>query len=172
MDIGVVSKVLWLTISIVLTNWKVHESVVYLESLKYQCHGHQLISSCGVKMLSHFLTNNITQPLLEISNHLNTCLNTTQLYLCEMGPLEIALHQKNYLHVKHNVDRLAFAWAHESWNFEDWCNKIWSNKLSFEIGKNSKPIRMWDYIVPSFMSSHISMIVLGAFGGFVKCNLI
>ena len=85
------------------------------------------------------------------------------------------------MNVKHKANRLAFARAYESWTFEDWCNIIWTDESSFEIGKNSRQIRVWwkayekynwDCIAPSFKSGCSSVTVWGAYTGFDKSPLV
>lgn len=50
--------------------------------------------------------------------------------------------QKNFPSDKHRVDKLAFAHADKNWTFEDSGNVIWSDGSLFEIGKNSRQIRV------------------------------
>lgn len=177
-DIGEELNVPCSTISTILTNWKVRGSV---ESLKSQCGRHRKISERGVRILVRSVLGDRRQPLSEISSYLNVCRNTTRTYLREMDFRSCIAPKKPYLSNKHKADRLAFARAHASWDFEDWCKVIWSDESSFELGKNSRQIRVWrkshekharDCIAPSFKSGRTSVMVWGAFSGFDKSPLV
>ncbi|GJJ70153.1 hypothetical protein EMPS_02502 [Entomortierella parvispora] len=50
--------------------------------------------------------------------------------------------KKPYLKPAHELARLNFAKKHEKWTVEDWKKVIWTDESSFEIGKNSRRIRV------------------------------
>lgn len=89
--------------------------------------------------------------------------------------------KKPFLNKKHKADRLAFARQYEKWTKEDWKKVIWTDESSFEIGRNSRQIRVWrksheryDYkcLAPTFKSGRTSVMVWGAFSGFDKSPLV
>ena len=51
--------------------------------------------------------------------------------------------KKPFLSDKHKVDRLAFAKKYQAWEASDWMNVIWIDEASFEIGKNSRQVKVW-----------------------------
>lgn len=90
--------------------------------------------------------------------------------------------KKPYLKPVHKANRLAFARKYEKWTVEDWKKVIWTDESSFEIGKNSRQIRVWrrtferyhiDCLASTFKSGRTSIMVWGAFcGDMEKCKLI
>ncbi|GJJ75043.1 hypothetical protein EMPS_07401 [Entomortierella parvispora] len=90
--------------------------------------------------------------------------------------------KKPYLKPAHELARLNFAKKHEKWTVEDWKKVIWTDESSFEIGKNSRRIRVWrrsyerfhsDCLASTFKSGRTSVMVWGAFcGDLKKCKLI
>ena len=166
------------TISTILSHWKVHGSVEWLKS---QCGRPKKLSERDIWVLCHAVSSNRGHTVVELANLVSVSRTTVRFYLHELGFRNYIAPKKPYLNVKHKVDRLAFACAYESWTFEDWCNIIWMDESSFEIGKNSRQIRVWrkayekynwDYIAPSFKSGRSSLMVWGAFIGFDKSPLV
>lgn len=79
--------------------------------------------------------------------------------------------KKPFLSEKHKAARLTFAKKYLSWSLEDWKRVIWCDESTFEIGKNSRQIRVWrmagerhhlDCLAPTFKSGRSSLMLWGA----------
>jgi hypothetical protein len=67
------------------------------------------------------------------------------------------------------------------WSEQDWSKVIWTDESSFELGKNSQPIRRWrrvnkkfakSCLAPTFKSGQTFVMLWGAFTVFDKCPLV
>jgi transposase len=79
--------------------------------------------------------------------------------------------KKPFLSDIHIKKRLDFAKQHKSWSLEQWRRVIWTDESTFEIGKNSRTVRVWrsadeanelDCLAPTFKSGRSSVMVWGA----------
>jgi transposase len=135
------------------------------------------------RALKRTLLSNRRAPLAEIKNCMPTQISITTLRK-EIHKLDFwnrVAPKKPFLSQKHKADRLRFALAHEHWTVEDWSRVIWTDESSFEIGKNSRQVRVWrrvhekhdqDCLAPTFKSGRTSVMVWGAFTATSKSNLI
>jgi hypothetical protein len=79
--------------------------------------------------------------------------------------------KKPFLTNLHKKNRLEFALDHKSWTLAMWRKVVWTDEATFEIGKNSRVVRVWrtvdqandmDCLVPTFKSNRSSLMVWGA----------
>lgn len=89
--------------------------------------------------------------------------------------------KKPFLSATHQERRLAFARKLKNWTIDDWSTIMWTDEASFEIGHNSRTVRVWrtsyetynrDCLVPTFKSGRTSVMVWGAFCGTQKSQLV
>ena len=89
--------------------------------------------------------------------------------------------KKPFLNDNHKVERLAFAKEHSYGSLEDWSKVIWTDEASFEIGKLSHQVHVWqkyheryqwDCIVPSFKSKRSLIMVWDARTSSTKLYLV
>ena len=82
--------------------------------------------------------------------------------------------KKSFLTPRHIYQRLVFAQKYRKWSAEDWEHIIWTDESTFEIGKNSRQVRVWrtaneryssNCIVPTFKSGRTSLMIWGAYAG-------
>lgn len=131
---------------------------------------HQQLSIHDRRDLSSIVCVNHQQLLSKIASQFSICRETMHLFMYEMGFNSCIAPQKLFLSDKHSANKLAFAYTYKNWTFDNWGNVIWSDESSFEIGKNSRQIKVWhksydryawDCLAPSFKSHHTSIMVLG-----------
>ena len=89
--------------------------------------------------------------------------------------------KKPFLSQKHKAERLKFAKQHLHWSMVDWSLVIWTDKSSFEVGHQSRTIRVWqnayekyswDCLAPTFESGRTSIMIWGAFTSYSKSDLV
>jgi hypothetical protein len=77
--------------------------------------------------------------------------------------------------------RLEFAREHRKWTIEDWKKVIWTYESTFEVGKSSRQVLVWqkiderykiDCFTPIFKSGRTSIMVWGGFIATQKLSLI
>ena len=82
--------------------------------------------------------------------------------------------KKPFLSDTHKERRLRFAKEHESWTVDEWRNILWTDELSFEIGKNSRQVKVWrdsqskyaaKNLVTTFKSGQVLTMMWGSFYG-------
>ena len=83
---------------------------------------------------------------------------------------------------KQKADRLAFAKNCQAWSLSNWMfNVIWTDDSSFEVGKNSRQVKVWwqpyehylsNCIASTFKSRRISIMIWGVFIGYEKCPIV
>ena len=107
--------------------------------------------------------------------------NIIRTYIRQLGFGNRIAMRKPYLNSTHKVARLAFADKFVHWTIEDWYKVIWSDESSFELGKNSRHIRIWckvhekyakNCLAPTFKSEQTSIMVWATFTGFDKSLLV
>jgi transposase len=86
------------------------------------------------------LANLLKQNMLGVSDLMDTpiSITTTRQQAHNLGFNNCVAAEKPFLN-----DHLQFAEEHKDWTVNDWRSVLWTNKLSFEIGKSSKQIRVW-----------------------------
>jgi hypothetical protein len=98
-----------------------------------------------------------------------------------MGFFSRVAVQKPFISPKHAADRLKFARTYAHWSADDWEKVIWTDESSFELGKNSRTIRVWrtadekyhqDCLAPTFKSGRTSVMVWGGVTGTTKSPLV
>jgi transposase len=89
--------------------------------------------------------------------------------------------KKPFISKRHAADRLEFARKYEHWTSSDWAKVIWTDESSFELGKNSRTVRVWrrayekyhwDCLAPSFKSGRTSVMVWAAITGTTKSSIV
>lgn len=165
------------TVSTVLTKWRLTGCVITQKS------GHRppLLSERAVRDLSRELQRDRRQPIAAIAQNFHVARNTIRSYIHRLGFGNRIAPTKPYLHAHQKAARLQFANAHKHWSIEDWKKVIWTDESVFELGKNSRQIRVWrrvheryhsNCLAPSFKSGRTSVMVWGAFTGFDKSPLV
>jgi hypothetical protein len=80
--------------------------------------------------------------------------------------------KKPFINDVNQARRLAFALEHRNLTADDWKNVLWTDESSFEIGKNSRQVRVWrnpserfhsSCLIPSFKSGRQTVMVWGCF---------
>ena len=80
--------------------------------------------------------------------------------------------KKPFINHVNQAKQLAFAQKHQNLTIEDWKNVLWTDESSFELGKNSRQIRVWhspseqfesSCLMPSFKSGWQTIMVWGCF---------
>jgi transposase len=88
---------------------------------------------------------------------------------------------KPHLLSRHIVNRRLFALEHFSWTMEDWKKVIWTDESTFELGQNSRQIRVWRRVDEeynnactgsTFKSGRVSVTVWGAIALGKKSKLV
>ena len=153
-----------------------------INSMKQSGRPHKL-GMRHTRELSRLLTSNRRIPLARLVEQMSVRVhaNTLRKVIMSLGFHNRVAAKKPYLSLKHKVDRLAFAKAHQNWTESDWRNIMWTDESSFEIGKYSRQVTVWrrpneryfsDCLAPSFKSGRTSVMIWGAFSGYQKCLLI
>ena len=69
----------------------------------------------------------------------------------------------------------------KAWEVSDWMNVIWTSEASFEIGRNSRQVKVWhrpyeryswDFLAPIFKYGRTRVMIWGAFIGYEKCPIV
>jgi transposase len=118
----------------------------------------------------------------DITNSLSTSVSrqTVRNTLKEVGIRSRIAAKKPFLSTVHRQRRLEFARKHQDWTVEDWRKVIWCDESTFEIGKNSRQVRVWrtvdekysdSCLAPSFKSGRSSLMIWGAICGSCKSEL-
>ena len=101
--------------------------------------------------------------------------------LSEMGFSSRIAVKKPFLSSKHMADRLNFARKYSHWSANNWSKVIWTDVSSFELGNNSRQIRVWrasdekyirDCLAPTFKSGRTSIMVWGAITSTTKSPMV
>lgn len=80
--------------------------------------------------------------------------------------------KKPFICARNEEKRLDFAIKYQNLTVEDWKHVIWTDESTFEIGKNTRQVRVWHYsskrfdtacITPTFKSGRQSVMVWGCF---------
>jgi transposase len=80
--------------------------------------------------------------------------------------------KKPFICAKNQKKRLEFALKYRNLTVDDWKHVIWTDESSFEIGKNTRQVRVWRRpseryatacITPSFKSGRKSVMIWGSF---------
>lgn len=120
--------------------------------------------------------------LQDITNNMVTKVSTSTVRraLGNEGIHSRVARKKPYLSDKHMVDRFAFAKKYVGYAPDFWKRVIWCDKSSFEIGKNSRLIRVWrrpheefepDCLAPTFRSGRVSLMIWAAISWEMKSEL-
>jgi hypothetical protein len=119
----------------------------------------------------------------ELYNNVTPSMRMSTLHkeIHELGVNSCIAVKKPFLSDVHKAKRLAFAKEHLHWTIDDWNNVIWTDESFFEVGKQSRQIRVWrkvyerynwDCLAPTFKSRRTSLIVWGALTGSSKSYLV
>lgn len=141
------------------------------------------LSDQGRRRLMRDLSSNRRAPLAELCENItpHVGVGTLRKEIHELGVNSCIAVKKPFLNNIHRAKRLAFAKQHVLWTVHDWNNVIWTDESSFEVGKQSRQIRVWrtvyerynwDCLAPTFKSGRSSIMVWGAFTGSTKCYLV
>jgi len=124
------------------------------------------------------LVNDVKQnrraTLQEITNNspCNVSMSTISNTLHEQGIKSRIAAKKPFINEVNQAKRLAFAHKHQKMTIDDWKNVLWTDESSFEIGKNSRQVRVWrsegerfnsSCLAPSFKSGRQTVMVWGCF---------
>ena len=110
--------------------------------------------------------------LADITNkwNANVSMSTTRRVLHGLELNSRKAQKKPFLNDRHIAQRLAWALERKNWSLEEWKRVIWTDEASFELGKNSREIRVWrksdevwnaDCLAPTFKSGRVSLMVWG-----------
>ena len=141
------------------------------------------LSDRDVRSILRFSKNNRRASVSEIASVCPTpvCGRTIQRLLHRSGIFSRIAVKKPFLTPRHIYQRLVFAQKYRGWSAEDWERIIWTDESTFEIGKNSRQVRVWrtaneryssNCIVPTFKSGRTSLMIWGAFAGGQKSKLV
>ena len=167
------------TIEYVLKRYRNFGTVVIRKVIHQRCK----VTKRGRRELGCILTQNRRIPLASIIEKMTkkVCARTLRKEIKRIGFHSCVAAKKPFLSNKHKVDRLAFAKKYQAWQLSDWMNMIWTHEASFEIGKNSQQVKIWqrsyeryswDCLAPTFKSRHTSVMIWGAFTGYEKCPIV
>jgi transposase len=111
----------------------------------------------------------------------NVSGDTVRRALKDNGLNNRVARMKPYLMPRHIMNRRIFAMEHVSWTMDDWKKVIWTDEATFELGKNSRQIRVWrrideeynnDCTGSTFKSGRVSVMVWGAIALGKKSKLV
>lgn len=167
------------TIEYVLKKFNDYGTVVTRKVVRRRCK----LTHRGRRELVRILIQNRRIPLVSIIEKMTekVCVRTLRKEIKRIGFRSCVAAKKPFLSHKHKADRLAFAKKHQSWNTLDWMHVIWTDEASFEIGKNSRQVKVWrrsyeryswDCLAPIFKSGRTSVMIWGAFTGYEKCSIV
>jgi len=129
------------------------------------------------------LEHNPWMKLAEVKDQLAPSISTRTVgrRAHELGFNNRVAVKKPFLSDTHKERRLQFAKEHESWTVDEWRNILWTDELSFEIGKNSRQVKVWrdsqskfaaKNLVLTFKSGCVLTMVWGSFFGNKKGSLV
>ena len=161
------------TIKYVLKRYRNFGTVVTCKIIRRHCK----VMERGRRELGRILTQNRRIPLASIIEKMTkkVCACTLMKEIKRIGFHSLVATKKPFLSNKHKVDKLAFARKYQAWQLSDWMNVIWTDEASFEIGKNSRQLKVWrrsykryswDCLAPTFKSGRTSVMIWGAFTGY------
>jgi transposase len=133
----------------------------------------RVMSDRDVRSVTRFAKGNRRATLAEITNSIPTTVSsrTVRKALSEQGLHSRIAVQKPFLSSNHRAARLSFAQTYQNWTIEDWKRVIWCDESSFEIGGNSRQVRVWrgmsekyfqECLTPTFKSGRSSLMIWGA----------
>lgn len=136
-----------------------------------------------LRELKRVAISNRRAPLADITNNLSVqaSVRTVRKELRKMGFDNRVAAKKPFLNRRHRAARLAFARAHRHWTVQDWERVIWTDESSFELGKQTRQVRVWRRVHEKFeseclaathKSGRTSLMVWGAFTSKSKSKLI
>jgi hypothetical protein len=122
------------------------------------------------------------KTLVDITNRsgVNVSVSIVRKALHDVG-IYNRIIQKKSLFDTHRGRRLEFAREHQNWTIEDWKKVIWIDESTFEVGKFSRQILVWqksdernklDCLTPTFKSGRTSIMIWGGFTITHKFSLI
>lgn len=143
----------------------------------------KLLNERDSRALIKYIKQNRRATLGEIANTMPVKVSESTLRkaLHENGIYSRIAKKKPYLSAVHTKKRLAFAKKYKAWLREQWRKVLWTDEASFEIGKNSRVIRVWraadeanhpDCLAPSFKSGRTSVMVWAAITHDMKVQLV
>lgn len=165
------------TVSTVLTKWK---KFGFNTTQKPKPRPPKL-SDRSVRDLARLVQGDRRLNLVSIAESFGVHRNTIRTYMRQLGFGSRVAIRKPFLSFMHRKKRLAFARRYRHWTAEDWSKIIWTDECSFELGKDSRRIRVWrkghekyadQCLAPTFKSGRTSVMVWGAFTGFDKSPLV
>lgn len=169
------------TVYTVLHNYRLRGSVVSPKSPGRP----RKLTYRNMRHLERMLDDDRRLPLMEITNKMTdiakVSCRTVRNALNDLGYRNRVAAKKPFLSEKHKAERLVFARQYRDWTLEDWKKVVWTDESCFEIGKNSRQIRVWrksceryawKCLAPIFKSGRTSVMVWGAFSGFDKSPLV
>jgi transposase len=120
--------------------------------------------------------------LRDITNSMATkvSVDTVRRALVHEGFASRIAVKKPFISDVNKAKRLAFALEHRNWTKERWRRVIWCDESTFEIGKNSRQVRVWrrvdekylpGHLAPTFKSGRSSLMIWGAISGYGKSKL-
>jgi hypothetical protein len=108
-------------------------------------------------------------------------ISTVRRALHDEGLNNRIARMKPHLLPRHIVNRRLFALEHLSWTMEEWKNVIWTDESTFELGENSRVVRVWRRVDEeyntactgsTFKSGRVSVMVWGAIALGKKSKLV
>lgn len=165
------------TVSTVLTKWKISGCMTTQSGGHNSCK----LSDRALRNLAQDIQQDRRQHLTSLAAKYQVHHNTMRKYIRNLGFGNCIASKKPYLNLVQKATRLAFARKYKHWTEQDWYKVIWTDESSFELGKNSRQIRVWrkpyekymtECLAPTFKSGRTSVMTWGAFTGFDKCPLV
>jgi hypothetical protein len=101
--------------------------------------------------------------------------------LHDIGFYSCVAQKQPFLSNIHKAGRLEFARKHQKWRIEDWKKVIRTDESTFEVGKSSCQLLMWqksderyrlDCLIPTFKTRRTSILIWGGFTATHKLSLI
>lgn len=130
------------TVYIVLHNCRLRGRVVPLKSPRRP----RKLTYHNMRHLKRMLDDDRCLPLMEITNKMTDIAKVScrivRNALNDLPYRNRVAAKKPFLSEKHKAQRLVFARQYRDWTVEDW-KVIWTDESCFEIGKNSRQIRVW-----------------------------
>jgi hypothetical protein len=96
---------------------------------------------------------------VDITNRsgVNVSASTVRKALHDVGFYKCTAQKKPFLSDTHRTKRLEFARKHRKWTIEDWKSVIWIDESTFEVGKFSCQILVWQRVMnaTNWIVSHL-----------------